>query len=170
MNTFTASNGVVVSLEGPTVSVFKGGVTDKVVGVPRVEALREFFRAEEDERLGRWRSQQTPGWTAVIQDETGLIIFSHEDGGRRFVVGSRNDTLAGRSETLKAVAREFFDAHSEPKPWDDAKEGEVWVITPVRGEGEEYPAIFQAGKFRDHGGFWEAKDLVFARRIWPRQS
>ncbi|MFA5901820.1 MAG: hypothetical protein WC829_22215 [Hyphomicrobium sp.] len=59
----------------------------------------------------------------------------------------------------------------ELKPWHEAQEGEVWLIRPSRalevGEVREYPAIFQAGCFRDHGGSWSIEAIVSARRIWP---
>lgn len=70
--------------------------------------------------------------------------------------------------------REYFQHESNKDPWEDAKEGDVWIVTPSKaltgGESVEYPAIFQAGRFRDHGGSWETRDLVAARRIWPESD
>lgn len=49
------------------------------------------------------------------------------------------------------------------KPWHDAKEGDVWLITAPSGD---YPAVFHAGRFRDWGGSWGDSDITAGRRIW----
>lgn len=75
------------------------------------------------------------------------------------------------SDTNAAVAADG-PSRSGAEPWLTPHEGEVWIITPSKslstldGPGE-YPAIFQAGRFRDHGGSWEMHDITAARRIWP---
>lgn len=53
------------------------------------------------------------------------------------------------------------------RPWEDAYEDEVWIITY---EGKEYPSIYQAGQFRDHGGYWTADSIESARRVWPESD
>ena len=64
----------------------------------------------------------------------------------------------------------FFDAHTEPKPWHDAKEGEVWELT--FGGNADAHAWFVNGYY-----FQSTKTLTnvdrrssritSARRIWP---
>lgn len=133
MNEFTSSDGVHVDLsEGRVLRVSKGGLVDEVYGEPRVHALREFFRAEEDERLGRWRSNKDPKWTAVHNEHTGTH-FSHEDGERRFTIWPDKSNVNAWSYELREVAHEYLDAHPEPKPWHEAEPGEVWVLTVEGG-------------------------------------
>ena len=49
MNEYTASNGLAITWSGMS----DWAVDGKRISRDRFEALREFFRAEEDERLGR---------------------------------------------------------------------------------------------------------------------
>lgn len=62
--------------------------------------------------------------------------------------------------------REFFayERELEKKPWLEAEEGDVWLITLPQGT---YPAIFQADMFGDAGGRWHPDDVTAARKLWP---
>lgn len=136
MNEFTASNGVTIRykvgidgagyLIGTSPGLSGDEWTDASASPEGIEALREFFRAEEDERLGRWRSTIDAAWTVVVQADSGYVIFRHDDGERGFSVAPDQSNMPSWARELQEVAREYFDAH--PEPWHDAKAGEVWVV------------------------------------------
>lgn len=134
MNEYTASNGVTVR-DYPSNSGAKAvrqeGHFDVPLGVDAVQALREFFQAEADERLDRWRwpyegnrdmlaypLRDTPNQARVLDESTGIAhVICRDEQPERFVT----------AHTSAAAA--YFEAHPEPKPWRDAKPGEVWSIT-----------------------------------------
>lgn len=186
MKKFEASNGVRLTEhpDGTARIVFPGSRLFSWTRPEEMEALREFFQHERDEELGRWRWPDNPDY--VVYPYTfdsprpgirGVTVLAEEEPRLLTVWEDNIDTIYGHSnyEDVRSAAREaargYFEAHPERKPWEDAKEGDVWIVTPSKalsgGERVEYPAIFQAGSFRDHGGSWEARDLTSARRIWP---
>jgi hypothetical protein len=137
VNEYTASNGCAIKTGDrlPTdyieLTVEHSDDSDRLNTLlkPREwEALREFFRAEEDERLGRWRWPENEGYivypdaryphlVTVIDESTGLREF-------------RSKSKAGhKRDNFERAAAAYFDAHREPKPWHDAKFGEVWLLT-----------------------------------------
>ena len=132
----------------------------------KADALREMFRAEDDKQLGRWRSLQNPSWTAVVQEDSGMILFRHEAGQRQFDVLSRRDLNRWTPE-LQAIAREYFDAHPEPKPWQSAKRGDVWALKAGLGPN---PAVFDglAWAWVTTGAPVPLHLVTEAERIWPR--
>lgn len=160
MGEFVASNGVPVSIDSD--GYVNAGCTNPAKAV---QAMREFFRNERDKELGRWR---------VTIDGHDYLVF--DDGPRVAVLREGNPYPITFSRALsedidsdfRNAARAYFDAHPIPKPaWHDAKEGEVWVITY---QGVEYPAIFQADAFRDHGGSWDLDRITAGRRIFPESD
>lgn len=176
-NTFTASNG-------KKVARVPGGILAGEVAVYRdeVKALREFFQHERDEQLGRERVSNSILITPLDPKSVNVLreIHVYNEVTRQYAIW--NETSDGQihrvtlftSNMLDSAARQWF-SDKRPKPWENAQEGEVWIVTPSRAltegdESVEYPAIFQAGRFRDHGGSWDAKDLTAARRIWPEPS
>ncbi|MDR6691374.1 hypothetical protein J2X55_002286 [Microbacterium sp. 1154] len=63
MNAFTASNGISVT---PSASIVGGtSVNDVALHKREADALREFFQAEADERLGRWRWPENPAYVVA---------------------------------------------------------------------------------------------------------
>jgi hypothetical protein len=163
VNEYTASNGIKIEWCGMSDWLVGG---KKKVSLDQFAALREFFRAEEDARLERWRSPEVPDYLVYYWGQpttAGVVVFCEVTGSVSPVI--RRDADPENQSPDYRAARAYFDAHPEPKPaWHDAKEGEVWVIT---WEGNEYPAIFQADAFRDHGGRWLADDISAAHRIYP---
>lgn len=145
MNDFTASNGIGVEINDEEQIVFAvpNRPTSPVWMKPdeRV-ALREFFRAEEDERLGRWRWPENPdyvvyAWVAEPSrgNVRGVTVLS-ERIPRGYTVWEDNvHTFHGESvdeesrRSARDAARAYFDAHPERKPWHDAKPGETWRLT-----------------------------------------
>lgn len=187
MNDFTASNGVrVVNLGGKwdqSLFQFAGeipGLADEICQVrevvfqdPDVIALREFFQAEADERLGRWRWPENPDY--VVYPRPNHVAVVHEQSGNALqATREQADINTG----LCRAARAYFDAHPEPKPWHDAEPGEGWLLTI---DGRECAAValadpngvFGGLKFEtaEHGLFGRlAPAITDGRRFWPEVS
>lgn len=172
MDKFTASNGISVKLDGHLLFGASTHATYVAASESQVQALREFFQAERDEELGRWRWPENPDYVVYpAADDADLITVMRESVARIRKMRREGFGLTDYAEQFVACAEAYFEAHPERKDWEDAKEGEVWIVTPSKaltlGEKAEYPAIFQAGMFRDHGGSWGTEDLTAAHRIWP---
>lgn len=177
MEKFTASNGVKIdqiAANGITGGLELKPVWGKNTFVFEEEllALREFFQHERDEELGRWRWPENPNWVIYRKSDDEVTVLDEldpEEGG--YTVYREDEEIWPE---FQPAARAYFAAHPEPKSWHDAQEGEVWLITssnPSRSERLcEFPAIFQADRFRDHGGSWGVRDIVAARRIWPEEE
>ncbi|SDG22759.1 hypothetical protein [Microbacterium sp. 77mftsu3.1] len=177
MTDFVASNGIPVHIheeESGAIRLFTsmpdGTYPTQAAAGDDVQALREFFRAEEDERLGRWRwpyegnrhivvypIQQNPDRVLVIDEAAGTA--SYRDRGEQ-------DDRFKTAETEAAAA--YFDAHPESKPWHDAKIGEVWILTI---DGDESPVAFRPGLASHMDGRRADVDHATAgRRIWPEDA
>lgn len=138
MNEYTASNDYMVRVRATgTELAVEGGFGILHVSKERTQALREFFRAEEDERLGRFRHGEYVVYPDG-EDQLGNrhVVTVWEKNGRRDSIYEDNipNTVYGAS------ARAYFDAHPEPKPWHNAKPGEVWVLTVDGAESAFYPS------------------------------
>lgn len=175
---FTASNGLIVTEHpnGPD-----GLVIERLgmAGLHRlncfeVAGLREFFQKENDDRFDRWRWPANPeyvvyAWTAdPARTARGVTVLSESIPRGYTVWEDTIDTLYGPSENEEAralarkAARAWFDAHPEPKPWDDAKPGEVWVVKFRTG-----PTFDERALVVPESG-WDRNLLVVdARRVWP---
>lgn len=64
------------------------------------------------------------------------------------------------SAEVEQVKAYLLNDESDPH---GAREGDAWVITYA---GVDYAAIYQAGRFRDHGGSWRTEDIEAARLLW----
>lgn len=165
MNKFTASNGVVIENRGG--SLFIGSTILFGAGSTHGPALREFFRAEEDERLGRWRWPEKPNYIVIADGSYDVEVFDEEalDEARLYARDS-----VSFSGDFGGAARAYFDAHPEPKPWHEAKVGEVWEFTIDSG-WTHAAYLKDDGKWRwTQGGFVGMDGVESARRIWPEAS
>lgn len=205
MTSFTASNGITVENHGgnwdQTTIHFRG----EVLGLTKdrthsrdvrfedrdIYALREYFQHEEDERFDRWRWPENPefvvyAWIAdTPRNARGVTVLS-ESIPRPYTVWEDSlDVLYGDSNDEQArvqarrAARAYFDAHPDPKPWHDAKPGEVWALMV---HGIELPFF----RVDDERGEWASRDTTYmpwapflalnahgitdGRRIWPEVS
>lgn len=72
---------------------------------------------------------------------------------------------------LTQAARAYFAAHPVRKPWEDAKPGEVWIVTDPTGE---HAYLVDDEQFydsaRDYGLYFNDGMITAARRIWPEVS
>jgi hypothetical protein len=174
---FEASNGVNVAWRE-----YGGGITfaplfdlGALTGIDadQADALREFFRAEEDERLGRWRRPEDPDFVVYVRGGGQVARVFRESTAQTLSFG-REDHIGSTPSQFGAAARAFFDAHPEPKPWHNAKPGEAWVLTV---DGEEYPWGVgngpDAGRFVYLGGLSnlpiDHPSITAGRRIYPEQ-
>lgn len=156
MSAFIASNGVELDEYGDCTMGYEtyGRVH---------EARKEFYQHLRDKELGRWRAPEapnfvvyttnTPGWVRVVDENTGLAARYSRD-----ITG-----CSGYGDT----ATRYFEAHPEPKPWHDAKPGEVWVLE-FGGDKRAYNRT--ANLFTN----WDTSSLLptdagikSGYRIWP---
>lgn len=187
MNDFTASNGIGVEINDEEQIVFAVGnrpITPIWTNSSELKALREFFRAEEDERLGRWRYPGDPDFVVYGLDGEQAVRVIRESTAVSFDY-LRDEHRSSIPNAFAAAAYAYFDAHPERKPWHDAKPGETWRLTvndripleidltfnvigvegvipsrfarpQVGGEQMEYPL--------------DSPAITAGRRIWPEVS
>jgi len=161
----------------------------------QVEALREYFQQEnpdltaararwqhqEDARLGRWRWAENTDYVvyppeSVVDGDGGVWVMCESDPGAiRYL--ARPDVWHSSEAFYARAAQAYFDAHPEPKPWHDAKPGEVWVLT-TENVGDEVAArvadvndrvIFEYVRGLANVGITDPR-IVSARRIWPEAT
>ncbi len=192
MNDFTASNGVrVVDLGGKwdqSLFQFTGeipGLVDEIRQVrevnfqdPDLIALRQFFQAEADERLGRWRWPENPDFIVYLRENGSVTVFEESMPTAALTFWKNLGATGTSSGKYMAAARAYFDAHPEPKPWHDAEPGEGWLLTI---DGNECAAVslpdpndvFGGVKFEtaEFGLFGRMATAITAgRRFWPEAS
>src|SRR5690625_2476196 len=127
--TFTATNGLTFTFPEDGSIRWEAGHPPRLV----TEALREYFIAERDTELGRWRDEEKPNMVVyrvpenddkdgravrVIDEATGAYFSLWERDVKHFERGS-----------VHATAARYFAAHPEPRPWHSAQPGEVWLLT-----------------------------------------
>lgn len=184
MEIYTASNGVALEIapEGhiiiPPVTTGLGELTQ--------QALREFFQYERDEELGRWRWPENPEWIVYAlrpgfsaYNGADLLVVNEVHGASMEYVRALDDgtEYVDADERAAKAARAYFEAHPEPKPWKDAKPGEVWVLTTDSEGGEHAWFVdpdYSGGRFVFVGGLsnipLDHPDITAARRVWPESS
>lgn len=149
-DTFTASNGKRISTESEE-DMFRVG--DMPLTSREVVALREFFQHERDQELGRWRWPESPQYVVYLGRDGQAVVLNEADGWTVYRYRGEDKELramraANGDDVMPATkaAAAYFDAHPEPKPWHDAKPGEVWVLS-LEGEPETAQAVDGYGKF-----------------------
>ena len=146
---------------------------DWVAGQEGIDALREFFRAEEDERLGRWRWPVKPQYIVVADGPYDVEVFDEEalDEARIYA----RDSVSFEGD-FGGAARAYFDAHPEPKPWHEAQIDEVWLLT-IDGVEEAYRTEMVSHvrffAIRAENGMTygtRSSEITAGRRIYPVSS
>lgn len=188
--TFTASTGgtVAVAASGHmlvtdyTRVALGAGVTrasrSAHIDAEMVPTLREFFQDERDEELGRWRWPENPEWIvyprrpgfAPLGDADLLVINEVHGASMEYVAADDDGTeYVGVDEAAAKAGRAYFEAHPEPKPWEDAKAGEIWVLT---FPGGTFPATVRNDLlfYDNYGNRLHLGRVSAARRIWPEAS
>lgn len=177
-DTFTASNGLLLCPNGDGSVRWEAGFSPVIV----TQALREFFLHERDKELGRWRWPEKPVYVVYPVGEDGLVDVLREDPMAGFGPGrqvgisrtaAEDRAVDGPASSFFAAARAYFAAHQEPRPWHDAKPGEVWAITTENVADEVAVQVTPEGTFQYNDGYaWPITDLPIdsARRIFPEVS
>ena len=104
-----------------------------------VKALRAFFQEERDTELNRWRDPENPDMVCyAISDKNHVRVLDERKGTTCYF--DRNDTnlrLFGKS--FETTIR-YFEAHpvKKKKPWADAAQGDIWVLTSPDGKAIPY--------------------------------
>lgn len=181
MTEFVASNGWKIRLTEKSgaamIDVYgdMGGATFSTTG-EKLTALREFFQHERDIELGRWRPKEHPEYVVYLHDDDRVRVVRESDGVS-YSWNRLSVTLPygqGCAEIqFQPVAREFFAAHPEPKPWHNAKDGEVWVLSfnadcgfrngdAWYSNSTEFVLLHDSGRI-EHNEY----RITAGRRIWP---
>lgn len=183
---FTASNGVEISitLEGiETYLLGKGGVisggerrwTVATGNKEGTQALREFFLAERDEELGRWRwpeNREVVAWESRRSNERDVTVFDEGSGYVGYFNRSEVVDVAPNEGAVRRAARAYFAAHPASKSWHDAMPGEVWLLT-LAGDDDQPAGVFDFDGVA-HFSIPGIEDfsinygrITAGRRIWP---
>ncbi len=173
MNNFTASNGVAVREVTPVTDRGPWLLVDgEQVSPNNAQALREFFQAEADERLGRWRWPKDPRFLVYRVGEDRVTVMYEPGGGSTY--WSRSEAGSAAGSDVRDAAAAYFAAHPA-KPWHEAQPGEGWIIDI--GD-EAYPnvqavVVSNEGKFlfRDGHSLPLDRDYIRSgRRFHPEVS
>lgn len=180
---FTASNGIQIFggtgyIKWSSLTNFNQSLEFAPTSVAD-EAFAEWYQHRRDAELGRWRDPENPNMVVyrvpenddtdgravrVIDEATGAYSSLWERDVKRFERGS-----------MHATAARWFAAHPEPKPWESAEEGEMWLITCGTGY-KNAPAIVKDGSFYfpnrygDGMDFIDLEGVMTATRIWPTEE
>lgn len=141
MNEFTASNGHKVTPNGDGANVYRG-IMSTPIYPDEMQALREFFQAETDERLGRWRDPEQADFVVYgpfEPDEIGydLIVVDEQTGERAQYRRSEDDGGGGKdfahpwSNKHAWAARHWFAAHPEPEEYVIVWSGGLALTKPL---------------------------------------
>lgn len=185
MEQYTASNGITVTRR-PDASGLKfaanGSSLDLglLTGVTKdqSEALREFFRAEEDERLGRWRWPENPDYV-VYPDGTSRRVVRDSDGQSMQVSLHDRKVMETYLDSYVGAARAFDVAHPEPKGWRGAEPGEVWDLdlevggvraVTVASWGADGPVTVFRNPYTEGETRLDDDGIRDARRVWPEEA
>ena len=142
----------------------------------------EYFQAKRDAELGRWRDPVMPD--RVVSPIGDGAIHVYNEVSREYSVFER-PSFGGHAVRTSAgdfgltdTADRFFDAHPEPKPWQDASQGQIWELDVVgvsnwvaveAGDSDEPRAVF-----RDPHTMvtLEVDDpaITAGRRVWPEDA
>lgn len=157
---FTASNGRKVrDSDHFETGVRVSGVIWAELSNEQTQALREYFLAERDKELGRWRDPEAPN-NVVIPDKErpNRVVVSREDKVS-YEIWWRDQVEPGKPfQGMRGYnsAKRYFEAHPEKKPWHDAEPGEWWEIT---FNGKTYKALVDLEKdfsYKEEGS-WGAE-------------
>lgn len=182
--TFKASNGEELNV-APTGHLIIPPVTTGL-GERTQQALREFFQHERDKELGRWRWPENPDYVVYkapagerVPDARHVTVSNESNGEAAWLFEVGSGGVSGGDSWARDAARAYFAAHPEPKPWHDAKPGEVWVVT-YRSPSARETANNVMTCVNDGGHISFFNDyrlhtvhytgIESARRIWPEVS
>ena len=168
MSLYTASNGIGLIINDDRTVHWLPSMPKDLVS----SALREYFQAERDEELGRWRDPEHSDWICYGRGSSrDTVHVINEYDGLPYML--ERDQVAYADSEFSAVAQRYFEAHPKPKPWDAAQPDEIWALT-INNDREE---VFRCGE----NGLYQLKTgnpigsllscgsnkITAGRRIWP---
>lgn len=172
---FVASNGVEISRCGRGIYDDKGG-RNISMSDSEVAALREFFRHERDTELGRWRWPDDPRYLVFALKDDDEVRVLDENSGQSVTARRSNLTPGLTHSHFIGAALAYFATHTDPKPWHDAKPGEVWEITYrdaiQNGTSNRIMTCVDDGGVTSFFNEYRLQTVQYtgiesARRIWP---
>ena len=139
---FTAGNGVEVDAWGADGGLRVGTMAELMFAIPDgwVTALREFFRHERDEELGRWRDPMSPEVVVTEIDHGRVHVYNEATRWYSEFDSAGPDRvhlLTSGDYGLNWPAIRYFTAHPVAKPlpseprtaWVDKYGTDIWVVT-----------------------------------------
>ena len=171
---FTASNGFYVQDEWVYRPDGEAWLeADTLAAVALIEYGAHKAQADRDAELGRWRSVDHPDWVVYPLEREDHVDLLNERNLHRLTIPRSAFYHIEEEDEAYAVKAEYWAAHPvpEPKPWEQAETGEVWVLTV---DGDDTRVVTSVGfEFQDFHGdcFRRLSDSITAgRRIWPEVS
>ena len=153
----------------------RAGYCNGIYTLETTEALRAFFQAERDQELGWWRDPEEPDWVVYPHEyyNDTVVVYNERTRSTSFPHRSATETSSGNCISIR-VAKRYFAAHPDEethKPWEEAKPGEVWVLTRW---GTAEPFLVTGGEFitADLAVIVDLDDdsITAGRRIWPEPN
>ena len=93
-----------------------------------VKSLRTYFQEERDTELNRWRDPENPDMVCyAISDKNHIRVLDESTGMSGYY--DRNDTNLRDFGSTGSTMIRYFEAHPPKNLWEDAKEGEYWLVT-----------------------------------------
>lgn len=174
MDKFTASNGYQVKSSGRDNRIDidltrNGGHYGQalVLTIEQHAALREFFQAERDEALGRWRDPDDPLFSVYPSrdDPEDRVVVVNEGTGYNYFV-RRGQTEAFGEPFVLAAARAYFAAHPEPKPLPTEPNAIIyseaaWAVARRTTDGQRWSVDTRTDQLTD-------AEMVTWTRDWVR--
>lgn len=143
------------------------------LGPEQVFDAEEFFRARRDAELGRWRSPLHPDYVVYRIGYDALVVGERVGLSQKFARGDVDDA---ENRVPAQVAFEYFEAHPERKPWEDAQYGEVWAVTHTGGQ-TDLCRVTSYGRFEQVSGTdvlvrmpLAHPSITAARKVWPEDA
>ena len=95
-----------------------------------VVGVRNSFQEKRDRALGRWRDPVNPDMVCYPVDDSTLVDLRvlDERTGESFFY-SRDSVLNQKFRPSFETAVRYYDSHPIMRPWEEAKEGEYWLVT-----------------------------------------
>ena len=176
MEKFTASNGMVIrATPGIGATYVLKLESDKTVVYYldgySYAALREFFQHERDTELGRWRWPEDPGHVVYKIADGKFRVLKESTGYSGSITKLAAEEFSATWDGAAVLA--YIAAHEPPRPWLDAKPGEVWLVTRggfddvVKVREKLRATLFEA--VYDDGVAYSvcSPEISAGRRIWP---
>ena len=95
-----------------------------------VEGVYNFFQKKRDRALGRWRDPVNPDMVCYPVDDSTLadVRVLDERTGVSYFYARYNVLDQTYRESFETVVR-YYASHPKMRPWEEAKEGEYWLVT-----------------------------------------